>query len=78
MYMHIYYIYTSKYIYIYIYIYKHAIDLLKTFRDLFGSGLQRNLLYSFEAPCPAYKSLKKLTSFNNNTLNKMNQKALAS
>ena len=69
---------TNIYIYIYIYIYKHVIDLLKTFRYLFGSWLQGNLLYSFEAPCPAYKRLKKLTSFNNNTLNKINQKALAS
>ena len=29
-----------------------------------------NLLYSFEGPGTAYKRLKKLTSFNNATLNK--------
>ena len=29
-----------------------------------------NLLYSFEEPSTAYKRLKKLTSFNNTTLNK--------
>ena len=37
-----------------------------------------NLLYSFEAPGTAYKKLKRLTSFNNTTLNKRIQKALAS
>ena len=40
--------------------------------------LQRNLLYSFEAPGSDYKRLKKLTSFNNTTLNKRIVKALAS
>ena len=40
--------------------------------------LQRNLLYSFEAPGTDYKRLKKLTSFNNTTLNKRIVKALAS
>ena len=40
--------------------------------------LQRNLLYSFEAPCTAYKSLKKVTSFNNTTPNERIVKALAS
>ena len=37
-----------------------------------------SLLYSFEAPDTAYKKLKKLTSFNNTTLNKRVQKAPAS
>ena len=37
-----------------------------------------NLLYSYEEPGTAYKRLKKLTSFNNTTLNKRIQKALAS
>ena len=37
-----------------------------------------NLLYSFEAPGTAYKKLKRLTIFNNTTLNKRIQKALAS
>ena len=40
--------------------------------------LQRNLLYSFEAPGIAYKRLKKLTSVNNTTLYKRTVKALAS
>ena len=38
----------------------------------------KSLLYSFEAPGTAYKRLKKLTSFNNTTLNKRIVKALAS
>ena len=37
-----------------------------------------NLFYSFEAPGTAYKGLKKLTSFNNTTLDKGIQKAPAS
>ena len=37
-----------------------------------------NLFYSYEEPGTAYKWLKKLTSFNNTTLNKRIQKALAS
>ena len=37
-----------------------------------------NLLYSLEAPGTVYKRLKKLTSFNNTTLNKRIQKALVS
>ena len=37
-----------------------------------------NLLYSFEAPGTAYKTLKKLTSFNNTILYKRIQKPLAS
>ena len=37
-----------------------------------------NLLYSFEVPGTAYKWFKKLTSFNNTTLKKGIQKALAS
>ena len=37
-----------------------------------------NLLYSFEAPAIVYKRLKKLTSFNNATLNKIIKKTLAS
>ena len=37
-----------------------------------------NLLYSFEVPGTTYKWFKKLTSFNNTTLKKGIQKALAS
>ena len=37
-----------------------------------------NLLYSFEATASIYKRLKKLTSFNNTTLNIKVQKPLAS
>ena len=36
-----------------------------------------NILYSFEAPGTAYKRLKRLTSFNDTTLHKWIQKALA-
>ena len=38
----------------------------------------KKLLYSFQIPGNAYNRLKKLTSFNNTTLRKRIQKALAS
>ena len=37
-----------------------------------------NLLYSFETPGTTYKTLKKLTNFNNTSLSKRIQEALAS
>ena len=51
----------------------------KYFDIYFSYELQRNLIYSFEAPGTAYKKLKNLTSFNNTTLNnKRVQEPLAS
>ena len=40
--------------------------------------LQRNTLYSLEAPVTAYKRLKTITGFNNTTVNKWTEKDLAS
>ena len=40
--------------------------------------LQRNTLYSLEAPVTAYKRLKTMTGFNNTTVNKWTEKDLAS
>ena len=39
--------------------------------------MQKNLLYSFQAPGTDYKRFKKLTSFNNTTPKKRIQKTLA-
>ena len=69
------YIHTHTYIYIYIeneYIYIYYLV------DVMTPKKFNNLLYSFEATASIYKRLKKLTSFNNTTLNIKVQKPLAS
>ena len=67
-----------KYIYIYN-IYIHTYNSLAENSLIFMTAKKFiNLLYSFEAPAIVYKRLKKLTSFNNATLNKIIKKTLAS
>ena len=71
------YIYNRYIIYIYIYIiYIHTNNSLAENSLIFI--LFMLWLQSFEAPATGYMRLKKLTSFNNTTLNKSIQKALDS
>ena len=70
-------IYTYTYIHIYIYIENEYIYIYYLV-DVMTPKKFNNLLYSFEATASIYKRLKKLTSFNNTTLNIKVQKPLAS
>ena len=71
------YLYIDTHTYIYIYIENEYIYIYYLV-DVMTPKKFNNLLYSFEATASIYKRLKKLTSFNNTTLNIKVQKPLAS